>query len=524
MIKKFPKKEVNFWYFKDIYTDSLAGISLDLAQQELLRDKQGKQTIIAILDTPININHEYIENAIWTNKNEIRNNGIDDDRNGYIDDIHGWNFLGNQSGQNISFMKMEYTRIIKKYDSLFIDKNYDDIKPKDTDNYELYLKAKKYYSDMLKQSKEYEKYYSMVFNAYHKAKKQLSPYLKNDFSKSKLDSLKKKHLDNKSVQDAIFNINTFTSYTSEEEINLGYLIYTNHIKVLLNIDYDERATMADNPDNLNDKYYGNNIVNHNLDVLTHGTRIISPIINSQTQNDSIRGISSYNKIMPICISGYGDEHDKDIALGIRYAVDNGAKVINISFGKELSLYKQWVFDAFKYAEKNNVLIVSSSGNNSLNLNEINDYYPNDNINNGQEVSKNFLLVGASSYIMNDNLVCNFSNYGNIDVDIFAPGDMIRTTITNNNYIDEKGTSMASAITSGIAGLIFSYYPNLTASEVKQIIMESGTSYDIMVNKPSLSKEKELVPFSSLSKSGKIVNAYNALLMAEEVSKKKKRKK
>lgn len=525
-ISKYNSKElsadnIKFWYLKDIHKDSLPGISLEIAEQELLKNKKGSETIIAIIDTPLDIEHEYIKSSIWVNKDEIPNNNIDDDNNGYIDDVHGWNFQGNVSGENISFMSMEYTRIIKRFDSIFKNKNAEDINLGDRENFKLYTTAKKYYDERLAKSKKTAQQYTIMHTVYHQAKNQLMPYLNDDLSKSKLDSLKKVYPNNEDIQNAITNVKTFTTYATEQDINLGYLIYSNHLEVLLNLNYDERKKIGDNPNEINDKFYGNNNVNHSLDVLTHGTRIVAPIINPKQQNDSVRGISSYNKIMPISISGYGDEHDKDIALAIRYAVDNGAKVVNISFGKRLSLNKQFVFDAFKYAEKNNVLIVSSAGNNSMNLNDVNDYYPNDNIDNGNEVSKNFLLVGSTTFKANDSLTSNFSNYGNNDVDIFAPGDMIRTTIPNNKYLYEKGTSMSSAITSGMAGLIFSYYPNLTAAEVKQIIMESGVSYDIMVYKPSTSKEKELVPFSSLSKSGKIVNAYNALLMAEKVSKKKK---
>ncbi|WP_046745738.1 S8 family serine peptidase, partial [Kordia zhangzhouensis] len=509
---------------KDIFEDSIPGISLEKAQRELLNNRKATHTVIAIIDSPIDKDHEYVKDYIWVNKGEIPNNNIDDDANGYVDDIHGWNFQGNSQGENISFMHMEYTRIIRKFDSLFKNKSSEEIEENEKDTYESYQKAKEYYSDRLAKSKQAEQYYTMIYKAYYKAKDQLSPYLKNDFSKSKLDSLKNMHSEDKPLQDAIFNYNTFSQFTSEEVIDISYIIYSNHIKVLLNTEYDEREKKRDNPNDLSDRFYGNNNVSHSLDILTHGTNVVAPMINYDSKNDTIRGISSSNRIMPISISGYGDEHDKDIALAIRYAVDNGAKVINLSFGKRLSLHKEWVFDALKYADEHDVLIVSSAGNNSMDLDVVNDYYPNDNVNNGQEVSRNFLLIGSSSFSVNDSLVCNFSNYGKKDVDIFAPGEKIATLLPFNIYTYERGTSMSASITSGIAALIFSYYPNLTAAEVKQIIMESGVSFDIMVKKPSASNEKELVPFSSLSKSGKIVNAYNALLLAEEVSKKKKRKK
>ena len=222
--------------------------------------------------------------------------------------------------------------------------------------------------------------------------------------------------------------------------------------------------------------------------------------------------------MPICISPYGDEHDKDIALGIRYAVDNGAKVINMSFGKEFSLHKDWVFDAFRYAEENNVLIVSSAGNSGFNLSNKNNYYPNDNVDNGPEVSNNFVLVGASTPYANEKLVAPYSNYGEYDVDIFAPGTNMKTYYPNNEIKDDGGTSLSAAIVTKIAALIYSYYPKLKASEIKDILLKSSVKYKFDIKLRHENDSIKYVPFSKLSKSGGVVNAYNALLMAEKVAK------
>lgn len=217
--------------------------------------------------------------------------------------------------------------------------------------------------------------------------------------------------------------------------------------------------------------------------------------------------------MPLSISAFGDEHDKDISLAIRYAVDNGAKVINMSFGKEFSLYKEWVFDAIKYADKNNVLIVSSAGNDGRNLNT-SEVYPNDSDINQNEVADNFLLVGASNYNINSKMVPRFSNYGSNNVDVFAPGRKTYSTSAKKEKYETVagGTSTSSAITSGVAALLRSHYPNLTASQIKHILMDSGVKYTFPVK-----IRDTLLPFNKLSKSGKIINAYNALIMADSIS-------
>lgn len=507
-----PVHETENWQYQDIIKDTIAGISLEKAQ-ELVADKDNSIVTVAIIDSPIEISHEHLKNNIWTNTDEIPNNNIDDDKNGYIDDIHGWNFMGNAKGVNDIYMQMESTRLLKKYEAQ---------KPTSTNESTYSLVKKLYDSIYMKSKKEYD-HYSEIYKAYKGVKSELSKKsLNGNYSIKQLDSIKKVYADDWYFKSMITNLISLEKYIGGDDIIFYNELYTKHLEVLFHKEYNDRKITGDNPNVLNDSNYGNHVVSHNLDKLTHGTSVSGPMI--QSSKSQVQGISSKIKIMPICISGYGSEHDKDIALAIRYAVDNGAKVINISLGKLLSLHKEWVFEAFKYAEQHDVIIVSSAGDSSLNLTEINYYYPNDNVDNTAEVSNNFLLVGASTYDPNEKLVASFSNYGTIDVDIFAPGIEIFTTTVNNTYDFQDGTSMSASITSGVAALIFSYYPNLIASEVKQIIMESGVSYDIMVNKPSTSKEKELVPFSSLSKSGKIVNAYNALLMAEEISTKKKKNK
>jgi len=202
-----------------------------------------------------------------------------------------------------------------------------------------------------------------------------------------------------------------------------------------------------------------------------------------------------------------------VALGVYYEVDNGAKVINMSFGKQFSPHSDWVRDAIAYASKNDVLIVAAAGNEAQNTDKIN-YFPNDQINNGDEVSNTFLKVGSNGPKYGSTLVAGYSNYGKNTVDIFAPGSQIYSTYPKNSYEFASGTSMAAPLVAGIAALIFSQYPGLSATQVKQILMTSG----VAINKKVVLENGRIEPFSELSKTGKLVNAYNALLMASKLSK------
>jgi subtilisin family serine protease len=290
----------------------------------------------------------------------------------------------------------------------------------------------------------------------------------------------------------------------------------------LNLEYNERLSIGDNP-NILEKGYGNNKVSNTIKgirtIQDHNTMVSGVIAANRNNNKGIKGIAGNIKIMPLNISPSGDEHDKDIAIAIHYAVDNGAKIINMSFGKEFSMHKDWVSDAFKYAEDHNVLLVHSAGNSSQNVDE-NKSFPNDlNYDDSREIFDNFLNVGSTTRKLDNTFVSDFSNYGKQNVDLFAPGDEIYTTGAGNIYKTESGTSFSAPMVSGTAALIWSYYPKLTVKEVKQIILDSGTQYNIEVNIPGITDKKVL--FSELSKSGKVLNVYNAMKLADEVSQKKK---
>jgi cell wall-associated protease len=286
----------------------------------------------------------------------------------------------------------------------------------------------------------------------------------------------------------------------------------------LNKEFDGRKIVGDNPEDIKDTKYGNNTVyGPDKEEALHGTHVAGIIAQVRGNGIGGDGVADTVEIMAVRAVPDGDEYDKDIALAIRYAVDNGAKVINGSFGKSYSPHKQWVFDAIKYAEKKDVLFVHAAGNdgNNIDLDE-NTNFPNDSEDNKKEFASNVLTVGALNNAYGENVIAEFSNYGTINVDVFAPGDEIYATIPNNKYKYLQGTSMAAPNAAGVAALIRSYYPKLSAKQVKQILMDSGTSLPATV---LLGEKQESKTVVNSSKSGKMVNAYNALLMADKMSKK-----
>ncbi|WP_162200463.1 S8 family serine peptidase [Kordia jejudonensis] len=522
----FPKKQLTEeekkdWHFKDIYTDSIPGISLYKAY-DFLKDKKATKIIVAVIDTELNIDHEDLKNQIWTNKDEVPNNNIDDDNNGYIDDIHGWNYVGTKKEDNLPYTSYEYVRILRKYIPLFNKYNsISDVPKKDFENFKLYQKAYLAYNFEVEKRKSEITRFKRIEGRFLKAKSIAKKYFpKENYTSSTLDSLKLT-ISDADEKESISKLAYYTKYNIDEKWVDNRINFEKFkLNTVLNLAYDDRSLTNDNPNDLNDFPYGNNNV-QGIYRIDHATQIASVIAATRNNNIGINGINDNVQLMPLSIAVVGNEFDKDIALAIRYAVDNGAKVINMSLGKTFSMYPEWVNEAIKYAEDHNVLIVTSSGNNGWNIDKYDDF-PTDNIN-GVETVKNFIKVGNTSQNIDSTLVFSSSNYGKKNVDIFAPGSRI-TCLSRSGKITDTGTSLSSAVVSGMASLLFSYYPNLTASEVKQIIMESGVSYDFMVLKPYAKGEKRdpnKVPFSSLSKSGKIVNAYNALLMAEEFSNKKK---
>ena len=534
-VNKIQQSSVKLWHQKDKQQDTIPGISLDKFYSQNKKAAKSKAIVVAVIDTQIDLKHEDLLGQIWNNTKEVANNGIDDDNNGYIDDSNGWNFIGTKRGSTV-WSNFEYVRIVREYEKQFKNSKESEVLSNDLNSYKEYIRANK----KLDQEKRY--YQNWLKSLKHDivklpiAKDSLKKYFpKENYTYQQLDSMYKKHKindksymqrrdDNDKDFGALIEI-VMGSYELEQynlnDIKRNEEEIDSIVNRNLNMSYNERH-FFDLNEHLFEKGYGNNNVSSNLSGITinnHSTRVSGIIAANRFNGIGVKGITSNVKIMPLSISPSGDEHDKDIALAIRYSVDNGAKIINMSFGKEFSLHKKWVIDAYKYAEKHDVLLVHGSGNNSFNVDE-NPYYPNDvDYENPNEVVANFINVGATTSKADSTLVASFSNYGKKNVDLFAPGAKIYTTASNNTYGFESGTSFSAPMVSGTAALIWSYYPKLTAKQVKEIILESGTAYDMEVLVPGGQGKK--AKFSELSKSGKVLNVYNAMQLAEKVSKKKR---
>ena len=534
--KELMPLELQTWYQKDYQEDTIPGISLDKWYSLNKKKPKSKLLIVAVIDTQIDINHEDLQGQLWINNKEIPNNGIDDDNNGYIDDINGWSFTGTKSGGYVVWNSYEYVRIVKEWGPIFKGKTEPQINTDDFYKYKEYQRALKRLEEKGKYYKNWLKSLNHRVAIYPLVKDTLKYFFpKEDYTIKQLDSLYKKHkINDKTYKQRRDNndkdlgslidymmVNLELNEKTLEDIKDKQTQLDSIVNKNLNLDYNERLLIGDNPNAL-EKGYGNNNISNNKaghrSIKDHCTKMAGIIGANRENNKGIKGITQDVQIMTLNISPSGDEHDKDITMAIHYAVDNGAKIINMSIGKEFSLHKEWVTEAFKYAEKHNVLLVHASGNDGSDIDK-NQFYPNDNnFENFKEISSNFINVGSVTHKLDSTFVSGFSNYGKQNVDLFAPGDEIYSTSTGNNYRFSSGTSLAAPMVSGTAALIWSYYPSLTVQQVKQIILDSGTSYNLEVIIPGTKDKK--IPFSELSKSGKVLNVYNAMQLAEKVSKKK----
>lgn len=550
------------WFNLDLTQSGYFGISTEKAYNELLKGKAPKQkVVVAVIDGGTDINHEDLKDVLWTNSKEIPGNGIDDDGNGYVDDVHGWNFLGSKKG-SLAYDNMELVRIMNKYDTKYRSViNSTVLDSTEKKEFAIYQKA---LTDFGKKYNEA----SSAFPVYILIKKvmdsvafinkkeiptleDMDKYKADDETEEYVKKIIRKGAKDEGGIDKFYN--TIKKGHHELEIMLKYN---------LNKNYDPRAEwVGDDYSNSADRIYGNNdVVGTNAD---HGTHV-SGIIGANRNNGlGIMGVANDVRIMTIRVVPEGDERDKDVANGIRYAVDNGAKVINMSFGKGYKWDKKAVDEAVKYAESKDVLLVHAAGNDNSDNDRV-ENYPNkyfdspeaeayfkakkpvvaqkitdlivqqgmQNRNMGARPdpfakplpvdsmkfklphAKNWIEVGASAYKDDEELKASFSNYGKFNVDVFAPGFKINSTVPNSKYEEFDGTSMASPVVAGLAALILTYYPELKPNELRDIIMKSVTKVNHKVKYQNEKGENVRVPFAEICVSGGIVNAYNALKMAE----------
>jgi len=501
------------------------GIDLQDAYHYLKENpRKSNQIIVGVIDSGIDTTHEDLKPILWTNPKEIPGNGIDDDKNGYIDDVHGWNFLGGKDGRNVQKDSYEAARVYYNLKPKWRNKTVDTttLSAADLEEYKTYLRAE---NKVMGGNKEINDMEVIMLKRMLTVMKIADSTLqiamdKKEYTGNDLDTLKPQNADDKRAKEVMYSIlkslGDLESTNTSVIRDLSSYISSEEEKIASRDNAPEpyRAEIVkDNENDINDRDYGNN------DIMTgtafHGTHCSGIIAAVRNNNKGMDGIADNVRIMMVRAVPDGDEHDKDVANAIRYAVDNGARIISMSFGKPFSPQKQWVDDAFKYAESKGVLLVCAAGNDSKNV-DVNPFYPNRYYKDHSGSASNVIVVGASGNQLNGGLVASFSNYGKNSVDVFAPGVDIYSTIPGGNkYGNASGTSMAAPVVSGIAALILEHFPNFTPQQLIYVIEHSVQIPKEQVEMPGTD---EKVNLSDLCKTGGIVNAYDAIKFAYQYNK------
>ena len=500
------------WHNLDSKVNKIQGISTDEAYEKLLTGKTMKKVIVAVIDGGVDINHEDLKGKIWVNEGEISGNEIDDDHNGYIDDVNGWNFIGGKDGKNIKEETAEITRLYLKFIEKFDGVKESSLSGADLAEYLYLKKAKEKYLEKANKSKRDFADISAFSNAFWFSDSiVISIFNKTDYTLADIKSI------NPGDDKRLIYVKDFLSEIYKKGFDRNqFKKYTDYINIKAtyhyNPDFNPRTIVGDNPEIWDGKPYGNNdVIGSSPD---HGT-FVAGIIAANRHNDlGIKGIADSVKIMVIRTIPDGDERDKDVANAIIYAVKNGAQIINLSFGKDFSPQKNFVDDALKLAASKDVLIIHAAGNDSENTDSL-ERFPNNNDQAGNKIMENWINIGASFQKKNKTLPGDFSNYGKKTVEFFAPGVSIYSTQPGNKYGVMDGTSFSAPMTAGAAALIKSTYPSLSASQIKEILLNSTVKYPrLKVYQPNqTSKKKEKVRFGTLSITGGVLNVYNALELA-----------
>lgn len=508
------------WAHLDAKTDGFPGMSTQKTYKELLKGRTSQTIVVAVIDSGVDKDHEDLKPVMWVNEDEIPGNGIDDDNNGYIDDIHGWNFIGGKNGKNLAHENLEMTRLYTLYKKKYKGKDKSGLSKKEKEEFEQYEE----YGKIIDKKKEELAPQVMLYGATLEAFSALAQAIgkaPDEITLSDVKNFKTKDEMLTRVGEAVVGFieqgQDFGSiYAEVEEI---YDYYYGQVNYYYNPEFSPRDIVGDDVNNPREQFYGNNDVKGPDS--EHGTHVAGIIAAARGNDIGMDGVADNVRIMSIRTVPSGDERDKDVANAIRYAVDNGAAVINMSFGKGESPNKEVVDEAVKYALKNDVLLVHGSGNDAKEVTFANNF-PNDRFDKkglfAPRHAKNWLEVGASTFSEDENLVASFSNYSADKVDVFAPGIEIYSTVPDNKYKNLQGTSMASPYVAGLAALLRSYFPTLTAAQVKNIIMESSSKQKFRVINP---ENGELVPFTDMCMTGGIVNTYDAVKAAMATKGKRK---
>ncbi len=515
------QNELKGWQYLDPKTDHYNGISLQQTYQ-FLQGKKSQPVVVAVIDSGVDTTHEDLKNILWHNPKEIPGNGKDDDGNGYVDDVYGWNFLGNKNGTNLVKDIDERTRVYYNFKNRFDGKdiNEDTLNEFEKEQYHTWLKA----AQAMQASGQDQMELSMIEMAMKMLTKNDQILQKEigkaEYTAADLESITPATADGKHAKLAyltflkLVNVDDdMKNSTLLEELQNELDSKKQTVNALTTIPPNYRdSIIKDDYYNINDRFYGNPDVMGGSPM--HGTHVTGIIAAQRDNHIGVDGVANNVKVMMIRAVPDGDEYDKDVALAIKYAVDNGAKVINMSFGKGYSPEKKWVDEAVRYAESKDVLIVHAAGNEAADV-DTTDNFPNPNLIEFNSTASNFITVGASSdtHIGNGDLIASFSNYGSKGVNVFAPGTKIYSTLPGGSeYGFLQGTSMASPVVAGVAALVRSYYPALSARQVKYVIEQSAIQMPDTVKITTPGAGNPIV-MKELCTSGGFLNAYTAVQLA-----------
>jgi cell wall-associated protease len=519
MSKTVPDPPKN-WHEMDLKTDGFYGISLKQAYQ-FLKGKKSKTVVVTTIDSGIDTLQKDLVSVLWTNKKEIPGNGIDDDHNGYVDDVHGWDFLGGK-GRKVDYT--ETTEEVRQYFKLKSKYAGVSTAPAGMEKeYAYWQSVKITYDSTITKAQNEIKDLTLEMNVLtatnYYIKRELKLQSDQTFTKADLDRMKTENdtlSQSKTIWQSVFT--QIGENTTNAKVLKDLAEYYAKQNNTVNPDLEARARIiGDDPDIRDTKPYGNNVLK--APDASHGTGVAGLICAVRNNGYGIDGVADNVRIMSIKAVPNGDEYDKDIANAIHYAVDNGAKIVNMSFGKKISPHKDWVDEAFKYAAAHDVLLVMASGNDNQDV-DLKPEFPNSTYLDGT-TTDNVINVGSSGPRQDSTLAASFTNYGKKNVDVFAPGVKVTSIDTDAEFNTEDGTSFSAPIVTGIAALCLEYYPELSARQLKQAVLESAVPLTgTMVIKPGSKTEK--VDFTTLSKTGGIVNAYKALLVASKMKGERKK--
>lgn len=507
-----PSRAPQDWYHLDQVPRSGPGLNTQTAYQTILENRAPQDTVrVAIIDSGFDTDHEDLSAKVWTNADEVPGNGKDDDNNGYVDDVHGWNFIGGPNGKNVNQDTYELTRIYVDLRGRFEGTDSTEVAPENREQHRRYRKIERTFQRKRRQAKQRLKKVKKAQDAVQTSVRVLKQYLQTDTL----------------TEETVLSITSSKKKVSQAQRTLRYFYnqnltpsdlrdYKNHLKRKVeynyNSDFNPRPIVGDDYSDKTERRYGNSdVVGPDA---SHGTHVAG-IVGAVRANDiGTDGVARGVQLMSVRAVPNGDERDKDVANAIRYAVDNGADVINMSFGKRYSPHKEVVDDAVQYADSMGVLMVHAAGNDGSNVDSTKNY-PTPYYQNGGQ-SNLWIEVGASSWKGGQQLAASFSNYGAERVDVFAPGQSIYSTVPDDKYDRNNGTSMAAPMVSGLAALTMAHYPSLSPAQVRSIILDTATRYeDQIVSRPG--GTDSTVRFGKLSQTGAVVDAHAALRRAAEVA-------